>query len=136
MQQRYAFVPNRLRRSFGARLILVAFCLSTGTLASAGALAFYLLARAQESERWVLQATVSISTLEQLHRTFLEAESSGRAFLLTGADDFRATFQQKLAEVDRRLYAYKALSENSTTQPALVLDLEKLVGQRFAYLEG
>src|SRR5689334_18408542 len=113
----------RWRERLAERVISIAFYLSVIGVAGVGLLSYYLVARMQDTEASVLHATTAISRLEALHRTLVEAESAGRAYLITGHQTFRDSFNSKMAGIDRELHDFKTFTSQNQVQQRLTAEL-------------
>lgn len=125
---------SRWRKRFSSRVIPIAFYLSTVGIAGIGFLAFYVLGRTTESEEWVMQTSMSVARLERLHQMLLAAESSGRAFLVTGDGFFSESYDRSLAALDNELRDFRELTAANAAQQASAARLSQLIDQRFADL--
>ena len=130
-----AELRTRFRASFAERVIPIAFGLSVIGVTGVGFLAYYLLARAHDSEAWVFHTAVAISRLETLHRRLVEAESAGRAFLISGDPPFHQTFSRTAALIDQDLNEFKDYTSYNPAQQGLVASLKQHIARRFEYLE-
>lgn len=101
-----------------------------------GMAGYYLLNRTQEATHWVEHTAFAISHLEKLQATLVETESAGRAFLVTGSQDFRDTFASRLMEIDNDVRQFRAFTADNPAQQAHVASIEQPINRRFAYLEG
>jgi diguanylate cyclase (GGDEF)-like protein len=125
---------GRWRRFVSERVIAIAFYLCVGGIAGVGFLAYHLIGRTAQSEAWVLHTLLVVARIEGFHQSLMEAESTGRAFIITGDPSFRETYTTLLSVIDSELYDLKARMAHDKAQQDLTRELEASVGRRFAWL--
>jgi diguanylate cyclase (GGDEF)-like protein len=95
----------------------------------------YLAQRDREIDAWVLHTAVVIGQLERLHQTILEAESTGRSFLVTADPEVHASYRARAADIDRELRELVHLTSGSADQQRQASELAAEIGQRFSHLD-
>jgi diguanylate cyclase (GGDEF)-like protein len=126
----------RARSTFSRHVLAITFALCVSGIVGLGSLAFYLFDRSQQSDALVLQTVITIGNLERLHLTLVEAESAGRAFLVTASQASSSLYQSKIKGVDDELRDFRQVTANNAAQQELIQDLEQHISSRFAFLEG
>ena len=94
--------PAGLAARFGTflsnRVICIAFMLSLLGFAGVGMFAFPAIKESVESDEWVYHTQVVLGQIERLRHAAVEAESVGRAFLVSGNPEFPMTSMDTPAE--------------------------------------
>ena len=66
----------------------------------------------------------------------MEAESAGRAFLISGAPALRSSYDATVAHLDDQVREYRQFTASNIPQQAVLGELEQRIARRFAYLEA
>jgi diguanylate cyclase (GGDEF)-like protein len=99
------------------------------------ALAFFVSRQQIEAADWVARTERAIARLESIESDLLAAESTGRAFVLTGASDLPARFSSLLRGALDELDALARLLRDNPRQQQNIAELRPYIGARFAVMQ-
>lgn len=109
--------------------------LSALLLLSALALIFYnIRTRYAESSRWTEHSYEVLISVEGLHHALLEAESSGRGYMLTGNQQQKRLYLLHAKRVKEQLQQVRSLTADNPRQQQRLAELSELIDHKLATL--
>ncbi|HYC44012.1 MAG TPA: diguanylate cyclase [Burkholderiales bacterium] len=117
-------------------IVLVSYVVSAGMIGALALASYEALRDAENSDAWALHTVHAIAELEQMNVAVVEAESAGRAFLLTGDPTFITRFKALDAATEERIGQFRSLTSDNRAQDELARSLTQIVDRRFAFLES
>lgn len=99
--------------------VVVLFFLLTGTIS------YYNLRVMRDGAANLAQTHDMIASLDELFSTLQDAETGQRGFLLTGKDQYLVPYQNAVSDVEAKLRAVTAVTENTPVQRARLVTLRR-----------
>ena len=123
-------------RTDGRNILPVGFFLSTIGILIVGAIADYAIGRAVDAGELAIASAVRMAAIERLHQRMLDAESTGRLFLVRGEPRFRDDYRKKLVLIDDELRGLHEKLRETPEAQRKIDELEQRAHRRFAFLDG
>jgi diguanylate cyclase (GGDEF)-like protein len=110
------------------------FCLSLFGLIAMALVAYSVSKEEIESADWVEHTQEVIGTLQEIQRYALDAESTGRGFIVSGAAGMVDEYKKLIPRISEKIAAFRELTRDNLKQQQNADDLLALVRLRFASL--
>ena len=113
------------------RIVILGYLLSLiGILALAFA-SYEIPRQLVQTARQSAHSHLVVAKIEEIARGVLDAESTGRAYVITGNPDLLARYHRLLPEVDRDVQAFSELTRNDSGHAAHIARLQSQIAGRF-----
>jgi diguanylate cyclase (GGDEF)-like protein len=113
------------------KTLIAAYALSTMGILMLGVL-FYVATRQEiAASDWVAHTERSIGDIEAIHRLALDAESTGRAYLISGRSDMLARYEQQVPALYKSVVTFKLATADNPNQQRLAGELTARLNTRF-----
>jgi CHASE3 domain sensor protein/signal transduction histidine kinase len=119
-------IENKI--AIGAGLALLILCV-------VGVVAYRSIVGLIATVSWVTHTHRALETLEGLRGNLVDVESSGRGYVITGADPYLEPYRAAIGEVDQRVQQLRMLTADNPSQQRRLDALEPLVAQRLAAIK-
>ena len=115
------------------RTLIAAYMLSIVGIFTLGFLFFFATRQEVIASNWVTHTESAIGDIEAIHRLALDAESTGRAFLITGNDENLARYRRLIPQLYNSVATFKASTADNANQQRRADRLVASLDVRFRY---
>ena len=126
---------SELHAWFAKRIVAIGYVVSIAGLIGLVLFAFSVQREEYETDQWVFHTGEAITALEHLQLRITAAESTGRAFLITGDSKFLTGYDALTPLIWDELKRFRGLTSDNEKQQALATELERITARRFETLE-
>src|SRR5581483_8325950 len=118
------------------KMVPLAFALALLLLVLIGGLSYRSMKELRLSLEWENQTQLVLNKLEELLNTLVEAETSGRGFILSGEDVYLEPFNRANMRLPQQLAELRQLTEENPIQQQRLNDLERAAQEQFDFIRS
>jgi PAS domain S-box-containing protein len=113
------------------KMVPLAFALALLLLVLIGGLSYRSMKELRVSLEWENQTQLVLNKLEELLTTLVDAETSGRGFILSGEDIYLEPFNKASMRLPQQLAELRGLMDENPTQEQRLVSLERVAQELF-----
>ena len=116
--------------------VVIAFGLASAILVGVGVLSFRRIQQTDEDESWVAHTHFVREELDSSLADFTEAETNQRGYLITDDEKYLKPYQDAAHQLGQDVQNLRQLTRDNSLQQASLDQLEPLIANRLAQLQG